>query len=392
MPTAGSIYADRSRMVTRQKCKRERWLGYHKNGKGLAKKGGKYAAEFGILMHNAIAGMLLSGKPLDEDIRRDYKAILNKAIDTSYKDALSAPALEHMKLEQWWLFDLLQYGWGFYHLEKTIKEYEIVDVEQEKSLEFQPADYLPQQLASIMRPLKFPLKIDALLKQRTTGMLFILDFKTASSASEDWNIALDNSLQSCLYTEAAETILGEYIGGMIYSGLVKGKREMDKAKSSPFTGQVIQYGSFLYGWQAKDGKIYKDYVAGRQRVFLPMFAPGLDVNRVFDWLNVLGFKMQSFFPMTIPWKPLNSVAVVGQQIVAENTFQADVELLEDANRNTPAGQLAEAVLMEQTLDNCYKYGSRHPCQFVEYCHRGLHPDELKQIYEPREAHHTTEND
>ncbi len=390
MPSADSIYADRSRMVTRQKCKRERYNGYHRDGKGLAKKGGKYAATFGILMHNALATMLISGKILSADDRIKFRRELETAVDDSYKAMLSESALQHMKLEQWWLFDLLQYGWSFYNLSKIVKEYEIVDVEQERSVEFLPADYLTQQLAAIMRPLKFPLRLDALLKQRSTGMMFIMDFKTASQASEDWNIGLDNSLQSCLYIEAAEKILGEYVGGMIYSGLVKGKREVDKAKSSSFTGMTIQYGSFLYGWQAKDGKIYKDYVAGRQRVFLPGTNSVATVAEAFDYLNKLGFKMQSFFPITIPWKPLNSALVVGQQIVAENTFQADVELLEEVGRNTPAGQLAEAVLMEQSLDGCYKYGARHPCSFVELCHKGLHPDEIKQMYEPRESHHTTE--
>jgi hypothetical protein len=222
-----------------------------------------------------------------------------------------------------------------------------------------------------------------LVKRRSDQLLFIVDFKTTSQASEDWNITLDNSLQSHIYCTAAELLYNDPVGGMIYYGLVKGRREMDKAKSSPYQGKVIQYGSPLYGWKDRQGKVSSDYTAGKTRQKL------FDVDDTGD--ELLG-KIKSaygsytkWFPSTIPWKPQDSGHVMGQIIVNENRYANDLEMYNNANDSVKV--YYEQTLFEQNFNQCFKYGTKHPCQFVQICHEHIHEDEMKMIYSEREDHH-----
>lgn len=227
-------------------------------------------------------------------------------------------------------------------------------------------------------------------------MLFIQDFKTTSNASSDWNTNLDNSLQSNLYIGAAEVSYGEHVGGIYYEGLVKGYRQMDNAKSSPYQGIPIQYGSGLYGWTNsphryqegnKSGILGPKYVSGYKRIFLPTNFGTAAHDEFFDQMEKAGWNPREFFPSTIPWRPLDIGQIIGQTIINENEFQGCLDLWESAPDNSPEKAYYENFLFEKTLGNCYKYGSRNPCEFVDLCHGKIHEDEIGTIYEPRIPHH-----
>ena len=377
------IRTSRSATETRQKCRKERFLAYHYNSGGLEKNSGKYEAKFGIIVHDALRIKMIAAQQNGYVAALNYPitkqiADLDQLIVTQFSD-LPAAELIHMRAEQRELLDVLVHGWIDKHLKHILDEYDIVNVEAEMSVVFNPSDYLPPQLAQLLRPVEYPFRFDVVLRRKSDGLLFIMDFKTTKTASEDWNVGLDNSQQSYLYCEAARIHYGEPIGGIFYAGLVRGHREQDKARSSPYRGYTIQYGSFLYGWKAKDGTVSADYATGKTRTEL--------------WTTknyrVHG-DMNKFFPITVPWKPLNIAKVVGQAIVAENEFQNNLELYEESHVHSGERALMENVLFEQTLSACFKYGPKHPCQFVEICHGGLHEDEIRMMYTKREDHHKEE--
>ncbi len=367
-------------METRQKCKRERYYSNHygPERKGLQLRGSKYAADFGNLFHEGAAMLLTTGQV------GNFKDEVNRIVRESFPQMDEADTIFTVN-EQSDLLHLLLVGWKKYRLPAITKQYEVVSVEQEWRYTFMPGDYLPANYAAILRPLVLPLRIDALLKHKDTGVHFILDFKTAGRVSDDWNTALDNSLQSCLYLEAAERYIGEYLGGIFYAGAVKGKRELDKAKSSPYQGKVIQYGSFLYGWRDKAGKVHKEYVTGRTRHYIPRSDVSFEVS--LRAIEDAGFNIQSYFPITVPWKPMNTRSVVAQQIVAENNYQGELEMLWEHDPITPEFKAAEGMLMEQSLTNCFKYGTKNPCQFVSICHHSMEEEEIDSMYETRIDHH-----
>ncbi len=373
------IKVDRTRIETRQRCTQERRLGFHYNGIGLSKIGAKYDAMFGQAVHTALAKILLGGDP-EEAINNACDEV-TLAVNTCFSEPSS-----HFLNEQLWLIEFLVCGWVKYRLPHVATHYVVESVEKETEVVFQPSDYLPNNLAAIMRPLKLSLRLDCLLRRKDDGLLHVLDFKTASKVSEDWNTNLDNSLQSYLYINATELLYKEPVGGIMYDGLVKGYREVDRAKSSPFNGQMIQFSSPFYGWE-KNGKLAK-YVNGAQKVFTPKFLKaddGHDFIRKYE--AATSETLSAYFPSTIPYRPLNIGNIVGQVIVNENEFQNNLEMLESALPNSPEKAAYENVLFEKTLGSCFKYGSKHPCQFVEICHGGIHEDELINIYEPRIPHH-----
>jgi hypothetical protein len=385
------IRADRTRIVTRQKCPKERMLGYHmplQNGlpMGLMKRGSKYEASFGALLHELLACVLL-GRPVDT-LLIEAMGDLSKICTDAFPD-LEAAEKAHFVKEQQWLLRLLVHGWAKFRLPAILRDYEVVSVEKEHEVTFQPSDYLPDAFANMQRPLVIPFRFDALLRDKSSGMLYIMDWKTTKAASEDWNIALDNSLQSNLYIEGAQKLYpDEIVGGIFYEGLVKGYRQMDNARSSKYQGQVIQYGSPLYGWH-KGSVVYKDYAAGRMRHFMPDTA-GFSEKNMVESLTGFGWNIPQLFPSTMPWKPLNIGHTIGQVIVNENTFRQNLEFWLACPKGSAEKTWYENILFEQHLDNCFKYGSKHPCQFVDICHGGIHEEEIANIYEQRVPHHAGE--
>ncbi len=377
------IRVSRTAIETRQGCTKRRFLSTDYLGYGLTKKDSGYERLFGQIMHSALSEVLVHG-----DYRIKHLSDVMEAADRIYKD-VELEQRQHIRGEQYWLMFFLVEGWKRYRYSTIKATYKVVSTEIEQSVILDPASYLPSPLAQQLRPLELPLRLDAMLEMNSTPNYYIMDFKSARQAGEDWNVNLDNSLQSDLYIEGAGLLYPDkYIGGIFYEGLVKGYRQVDGAKSSPYNGWLIQYGSPLYGWKAKDGKVYKDYVTGRQRCFIPNEMGSEDL---FTYLTNLGWNIRQFFPSTIPYKPLDIGLTVGQAIVAENRYVADLEFynnIEDSDEQ----KVYEALLFEQTKTQCFKYGSKHPCEFCMVCHDRISQDEITQQYNYREDHHTKEGD
>lgn len=376
------IKSNRSMIETRQTCKRKRFLSHHYNGIGVEKVGNKYEAAFGTLVHEALAASLMLGGVDHKALKESIKALEDIIHKMTFP---SDEHLRHLVREQTSLLCLLVHGWCRYRMPSILAEYGVESVEQEKLVTFHPQDYLPANIASLMRPLALPLRCDAVLKKRDMENVgVVLDWKTTSRASDDWETALSNSLQSNLYIAASEVINPHmYWDGIAYEGLVKGRREVDKSKSSPFCGMVIQYGSFLYGWK-KNGEI-RPYVNGASRVFLIDECEGATWEGALDYLETVHQNMREYFPNVLPHRPMDHAAIVAQQIMAENSFTNDVEDYEQIP--SPMRWEYQTRLFEQTLSACHKYGLKHPCEFVDVCHGGLDENEIVGMYQPRVDHH-----
>lgn len=392
------ISSSRSQIETRHKCWKERFLAYHKNKTGITKRGSKYEAAFGVILHDWMNCILTLVKDTNVSAevyihsyftshQKDFNKEITKAISDAYPN-IPRDQWAHMVDEQQALLGFLVFGWVQKRLPRILREYEIIDVERETEAIFEPAKYLPEGLAAVMQPLRLPIRFDCVLKQKSTGLLFIMDFKTTKNANEDWNINLDNSLQSNLYIEAAEIIYKEHCGGIFYEGLVKGYRQVDNAKSSKFRGTLIQYGSALYGWRnMKTGEVGVKYVTGYQREYLAL---GKTTGEFYGYLADLNVDTEEYFPNTVPYKPLNIPMIVAQTIVNENNYANTLEMYNEFPPAHPQKDMYEEILFEKSLGNCFKYGTKHPCQFVDICHGCLGEEEIAIQFEPREDHHKRE--
>lgn len=376
------IWVDRSRVQARKQCRRKRYYGYHYDGMGLEKEGGKYEADFGQLLHTELSKMLLNGGVVvgTEQLRQSVAEVLKRNglledVDTEN---------EFLIAEQTQLAYFLLSGWQHYRQESLMKAHTVVSTEVEQKIVFDPHEYLPPDLAQIMRPVGLNIRLDAVLRNIEADSLIVLDFKTASRVGHDWEINHENSLQSILYVRAAQRLYPEeYVEGIQYEGLVKGRRELDTARSSPFNGRLIQFGSPLYGW-AKGGKPLEKYVAGAQRVCLARNPARRATDPIFA---LYGHNTKEFFPNTIPFSPLGAMETIGGMIVAENEFANSLTIFNEANPNSPQRKLMEQVLFEKNEDHCFKYGTKHPCAFVDICHKMMEEEEIMLQYQRRMPHH-----
>lgn len=375
-------------METRQLCRRKRLLTNHHNGHGWQPATDKWEPRFGQILHDALSTTLW-----EREVSRTTQNKLEVSImDAAHLIFADDPNIVHVVNEQCWLATLLVQGWHRYAHPQLRHLYKhVVETEKEHTVVFQPADYLPVNVANVVQPLEMPLRRDGVLTTGDGRRQVILDWKTTSRPSTDWEVNLQNSLQTHLYIAATEQLLigsGKYVDGVVYHGLVKGKREIDRAKSSPFCGQFIQYGSFLYAWE-KAGKISATYTTGSARVYLPAtvewqaaYRDGFD--ELFIYLETI-FNMREYFPTTLPFRPLNVGETVGQQIIAEHEFATVLAYYEQM---PPTERWRyESVLFEQTLSACHKYGTKHACPFVEYCTGNWDAEDLANNYQPREDHH-----
>lgn len=367
--TLPPIVTNRSKIEARLQCHHKRHLGFELDGSGLTPIAGAYETEFGILFHKAMDRMLMG---------EDLSDVTYELSDVCTRLGMST----HQCSEQIDLLNFLCDGWFYLRYPKLMKQYSIVEHEKETVVRFDPFDYLPTALATLMRPIDLQLRRDVLFRDNFTGALVVGDFKTASRASQDWNNNLDNSLQSHLYIEATTIQFpDDYVSGMFYEGLVKGKREIDVAKSSRFNGQVIQYGSPLYGW-SKNGVPQLSWSKGCERVYI-----GYKPHSRWREYNDFGHDPMKNFMTTIPFKPLGTRELIAQIIVNENTWESNKEFWNALPDGHPEKEQYRQVLFERNLNHCFKYGSKHPCAFVDICHSAMERDEIYKLYKKREDHH-----
>ncbi len=374
----GPIRIDRSRIEARKLCTRKRYLGYDRDGTGYALDGNKYEAEFGQILHTVMSDVLNG----DE---------VNTALSQNYGD-ISTAVLTHLPVytdytirEQQWLLWALVRQWVHHRLNNIRANYKLVSTEVEHLVTFDPRQYLPEQLAGSMRPIELMFRPDAVF-EREDGVLFVMDFKTTIRGSDDWALHHERSLQTYVYTEAMKVLHPDrQFGGVWYEGLVKGYRELDTAKSSKWQGEVIQRCP-LYGWE-KNGELC-DYKPGAQRAFVPEY---FRYDPPHTWQHIAQQPANLWLVNTIPSNPYDSSNIIGQIIVNENTYRYDMDMVESWPRGSYNRDVYENIMMEQDFHACYKYGSKHPCEFVQWCHSGLDEEAKMQVYKPRVPHHDNEH-
>lgn len=367
-------------MVMRQKCPRERWLAYHQDGHGWQPRMGSWPTVFGVELHNMLSERVLGKSP--RSVSGEFVASLHQ-----YGERFAPEHRAHILHEQTTLLHLLVEGWMRYVWPQWSKEYELVSSEQETVVAFPADDYMDTG-GCPGKTLEVPIRLDVLARPigGDPNQLTVWDWKTTSQSGKDWQQKLENSLQSALYVGAVQQMYKStemYCTGIGYWGLVKGRSEVDTNPQSAFAGCLIQQGSFLYAWEKKDGSLTGKWANGTKRTYLGHRLAELTEPERWGMLERL-HQMSDFFPTTLPWRPIDTTALIGQQIVAEGQWSMRADLIR-------TGVSSVSAYVEQHLDNCYKYGRQHPCAFVAVCHGGVDPSEDSQ-YEPRVHHHTQDKE
>jgi hypothetical protein len=357
------IKTDRSRIVAYRNCPRLRWLGYEWDGTGLETTHKAEALHVGLVVHEAIAGML-GGEALD--------LALAGALET-FTDGLAHDAPSHYVREQSALVEGLIRTWHLHLMPALLEQYEVVSVERE----------WPWMVAD---DLMVMLRRDAVLRDKSDGSLVVFELKTASTISDDYVKQWRHSGQVLCYVAATEAQYQEPVSGVLFHVLAKGRYMKDDGATSDWQGQRIQQSPFCYAYKVND-LLQTKWAAKGRKVFVP------DHMELAEWLPLLD-------PAKLVLVHLEPGPTTGEiERWTRQTARQEYKL-DAVCRGLREHEMTDAVRESQmdkwfplNDDHCLRFWG-HPCPFEGLCFCGeVEVDPLGSgLYQRRVPHHTLELD
>ena len=353
LPSA-PIRISRSAVVTRKLCPTKRWWAYHALHPDVAAE-----AQVGGLQ--PVVPPTVTAILRGQWIHRAMEQAIHHATGQLDDWALAAqiqqdvPTLDPQGAAGWeTLIRRLVWGWMTVRGHTLLRRFQPVSAEQEWEWSLHPL------VAQSMR-------MDQIWRERETGRLLIVDFKTLSRPDANWGERFAMSDQTHSYVQALIERTHEPILGIQYEGLLIGTTDDTLGcQRSPYLTA---------------------YVKGTQ--LWPTHSPGSRVMRLPDWDDATWQAwlpqsvLESLFCTTEPLLPpsaqlLQTKAATVAAEIHWASLVAEVEAEPD-KRET---------LIERNPDACLKFGWGHACPYLHLCWSGFTPD--TDTFAPRVDHHATE--
>lgn len=409
---------DRSAILSFQKCGRDRYYSRHFQGKGLEKVRKSLPLVFGAAFHEGSENLLLD-KGVESAVNRAL-LYLNLAFSVEGVDLEEKQTLYAVE-EQKAIAEGLLRAWWIAKGKRFLEDFEVLEVEKEgratlAGSKVQWCDHCAAQSTAAAfcgqcgNALSSPIedvpslvlmfRPDALVRERLTGDLYIVSWKTASTFGQYTlnSIATDMQSMSEVWgveqTVIASTSVGEgliatahhRIEGVLYLFACKGQRRLDdylgfKVQNTPLAYGWVRKGptpdedewAWQYGWATeemneKTGKMVQTKLGkGFRRVPIWSDYPG----GVKAWVDALAANeiaprhinaFEQIFPESLPvsrradeiesWKR----QVVSQELrVKQRTLAVELDTSEEVlDREFP-----------QHTARCFDYNSK--CSFFDIC-------------------------
>ena len=213
------------------------------------------------------------------------------------------------------------------------------------------------------------LRLDQIWRNKTTGALLIVDFKTLSRADSNWIARLRESDQTHLYVQALTERTGEQIEGIQYEGIVIGKFE-DGIQKSPFTRAYSRAGGLLFPkWQAGSSLVSTEAMTDDE------WLAWAHLHRV----------LSDCYITTGPLRPTAAQLTQTQAATAQAELTwadtiAQVEAADPRDREAVRHRL-----IERSSDACLKFGAGYACAYAGLCWKG--EAVTSETFAPRVDHH-----
>lgn len=385
------IYTDRSRTVTRKECARMGWLQYDADGTGWVPQGTSLPLLNGIIIHNAFAELLV-GADLG-DVIAGAQIAYDTEVEKHRKGRKFTPQEQWLWDEQMFMVKGIIRAWAYFHLPRMMEEFDVATF---------PKDGKPfvekEFEVEIGAGVSAMLRMDAVLRRKSTGELVIWDFKTAGYISDDWMQKWQHNPQTYLYTHALEKFMeemGEEVEGIAYQGIVKGIRRTETAKVK-WQGYKVQTTPYCYGYQGPDGTIELAYtpkkgwkkiaaweVMDAKQWFEDVLKPAHWDNGLFDTL----------FSTVPPYSPVKwEVERWRQQVVwAEYLNAAYKQEIAEAKAAGDEGEAQRLldIYYPTNEERCFKYGADNKCPYIPACFT-QEPEMVELGFVKRVPHHDKE--
>jgi hypothetical protein len=268
-----TYYTDRSRIQEWQRCPRARYLGYSLLRTGVRKVRATIPLATGAHTHDGLADMLRQVQQFSAAGHDNIANMLRVDIDRSVSIALDGYRAElqergldielgedgaYVAAEQMALVEGMLRAYALKGLGELVERYEILEVEREDCWHRFTSLYPENTSLVDDYSIDLQARADALLRERSTGDLYILSFKTA--ASKDWRQDSDNRHDVQGLSEAAvverrlrETDPDARIMGIQMVYLYKGRRSQ-RDDSGPW----LTDSPLIRGW-TREGITDRDY-------------------------------------------------------------------------------------------------------------------------------------
>jgi hypothetical protein len=379
---------DRSRVEAREECPQMRFLGYDFEDTGLEPDATTLPLLSGIAVHAAHA-QLLTNRNVEEVVEETISGFKS---ELATRGLLGLDVTQDLIKEQSALLEGMLRAWALVRMPALLEEYEVVDVEQRFDWLLAPG--------LVMRQRK-----DARLRRKDDGILFILDFKGMKYPSEMFEKQKEHDLQTCLYVQSERERTGEFIGGMLYEGLVRGRFAKETTRISPWYGQKIQHSPYTIAYKldgvTKSESIYQTDYTNKK---------GYHKVRTFEEMSMKVWVEEHLLPSgeadklfvalpSIAPPPAELEEVKAQVVYEETKYLDDFTLLKQLQRDAAKGDVIAAGMASQVLrrmapkrrGRCFKYGQDNECKFYGICfNAGAQPLAEGSGYRKRVPHHDTD--
>ena len=419
---------DRSSILSWQKCPRDRFYSRHFNGNGIERVRKSLPLAFGSAFHAGAEFLLRGAVEAAVNTALDYldKAFTAEGIELEMAPAQVAYGIAEQKaiveglLRAWWSHDGERFVSEFEVIETEregramlmppVPEYEDVDVES-RSISVYPAQ---DGMVLMFRP-------DALVREISSGDLYVVSWKTASTFGQYTVNQINTDMQSMsevwgIQQEAASKWEETFnlpidgprpsINGVLYLFCVKGQRRMDdylgfKTQDTPLAYGWVRKGddgdewAWRYKWASEEeGKKFTQLPKGFRKVTIWDNYPG----GVKAWIADLHSRqiiprhlnaLDGVFPQSMPVsRRADEIESWKRQTVAQEKRVANAAEVVNSMEDYPAAQqIAMDEQFPQHTARCFDYNSR--CSFYEACFTpAVHADPLGSgLYQIRIANH-----
>lgn len=440
-------YVDRSRVLKYQQCPRARYYSTEIYGRGIQPIRMSIPLVVGQCVHKGLAELLLGAAKMFEVEKTTIGMWgvdwVDVCVDTAleeYDKEVKArgftldPEEEAFSVysEQKALIEAMIRVWALRRLPGFLEQFEVLEVEREDTFTL----YDPSENFSLTPPdeIVWMSRADGLLRERASGDLYVLSFKT----SADWNdfkdkearidmqgmselYAIERRLFKERWSENFDKddfdIQGIKLAGVQMEFLLKGRRSRDKE-----TKQYLQDSILVRPYFKDGGGLIEDEYAWKYWTHCdgPHVTSGGkkcagDANHslgkgwyrvpiwehmpVKEWIQLLhegsvqsdaGDALEGLVVSPMPFfrhqEEIESwrLQVESQEArIAEIRKGAATDWPDDMkfylDRNFP-----------QHREACYKYGEKHPCQFLSICFENIGDPLESGLFQLRKAHHAAE--
>lgn len=350
-----------------------------------------------FILKVAQKGAQRSGEASWRDVARNAA----KCAESAYRNEVAARGLEDIGdpytiEEQAALIEALIFGWTRAILPGLLEKFDILAVEEEMLLPMSDRVHLM-------------VRQDLVVRRKSDHKLFVRDFKTAATMTDNSAQEYANSVQMAIGTLAAEKRFGEPVSGYYIDVLLKGQWAGEyNVESGDYSGPRRQRSSLIYGfrkeanppvweedWQYKwkyRGEDGKNHTLGKLYTKSPVW----ETVGVEYWVYTM--PLPTLWENFIEIGPFERQNLLVRQYLASaaeeeerwisKVWEAGTEF--EADWRSEGQQELLSKLFPRSY-NCHSYGSR--CSMYDICFRtpGVWEDPLASgKYITRVPHHAPE--